>query len=76
LAVWRLSSLIFPYCFIQLNANAAAKLGWNAVHFKEAAEGETHHPIGRIESSPDALPSVTTIDDIQALREVWKELFL
>ena len=59
-----------------LNVTASLDLGYKAVWFKEKGEWDTDHD--RVQST--AVPgkegtSVTTVDDLEGLREVWAEIF-
>ncbi|KAL7417786.1 Haloacid dehalogenase-like hydrolase-domain-containing protein [Mrakia frigida] len=59
-----------------LNITASLDLGFKSVHFKEKGEWDTDH--GRVNNLPvkgkEGLV-VTTVDDLEALREVWSEIF-
>lgn len=53
-------------------------LGWQAVHYKEAGEWDTDH--GRVNNTPVTSGgkelNVVTVDNLEALREVWQDVFL
>lgn len=62
-----------------LNVTAAQLLGWNSIHYKESGEWDTDH--GRVNNLPVKNANgeeinVVTVDDLEGLRDVWKELFL